>query len=122
MRRVYFFPLLLSILSLLYTAKNRYRIYCCCCVSLSTAMISGSVVVPFQKGPCGEGKAVLGFLLPLVEVVVWMLSFFSLFVLMIKKRKMSKIKFCFVLHFFIDQLNHRIISKHVFTSSTIACL
>jgi hypothetical protein len=30
-------------------------------------MISGSVVVPFQKGPCGEGGRMRGFLLPLLE-------------------------------------------------------
>ena len=31
-------------------------------------MILGSVVVPFQKGPCGEGGRMRGFLLPLLEV------------------------------------------------------
>ena len=30
-------------------------------------MISGSVVVPFQNGPCGEGGRTRGFLLPLLE-------------------------------------------------------
>jgi len=30
-------------------------------------MISGSVEVPFQKGPCGEGGRMRGFLLPLLE-------------------------------------------------------
>ena len=35
--------------------------------------------MPFQKGPCGEGKAVLGFLLPLVEVVVDALVLFIFF-------------------------------------------
>ena len=30
-------------------------------------MISASVVVPFQKGPCGEGGRMRGFLLPLLE-------------------------------------------------------
>ena len=30
-------------------------------------MISVSVVVPFQKGPCGEGGRTRGFLLALVE-------------------------------------------------------
>ena len=33
-------------------------------------MISESVVVPFQKGPCGDGVEVLGFLLDLEEVLV----------------------------------------------------
>jgi len=33
-------------------------------------MISGSVVVPFQKGPCGEGGRMRGFLLPLLEAAV----------------------------------------------------
>jgi len=31
-------------------------------------MISGSVVVPFQKGPCGEGEEMRGFLLLYVRV------------------------------------------------------
>ena len=45
-------------------------------------MISGSVVVPFQKGPCGEGGRMRGFLLPLlleeasVVVLVLLLIFF----------------------------------------------
>ena len=30
-------------------------------------MISGSLLVPFQKGPCGEGGRMRGFLLPLLE-------------------------------------------------------
>jgi len=31
-------------------------------------MISGSVVVPFQKGPCGDGvEEIRSFLLPLLE-------------------------------------------------------
>ena len=30
-------------------------------------MISGSVVLPFQKGPCGEGGRMRGFLFPLLE-------------------------------------------------------
>ena len=33
-------------------------------------MISGSVVVPFQKGPCGDGGRMRGFLLDLEEVLV----------------------------------------------------
>ena len=33
-------------------------------------MISGSLVVPFQKGPCGEGVEMRGFLLPLLEAAV----------------------------------------------------
>ena len=33
-------------------------------------MISGSFVVPFQKGPCGEGGRIRGFLLPLLVVVL----------------------------------------------------
>ena len=44
-------------------------------------MISGSIVVPFQKGPCGEGGRMRGFLLPLlllpgVVVLVLLLIFF----------------------------------------------
>ena len=44
----------------------------------STAMISGSVVVPFQKGPCGEGGRMRGFLLPLLEAAVVVLVLFLL--------------------------------------------
>jgi len=44
----------------------------------STAMISGSVVVPFQKGPCGEGVEMRGFLLPLLEAAVVVLVLFLL--------------------------------------------
>ena len=45
-------------------------------------MISGSVVVPFQKGPCCEGGRMRGFLLPLLEeasvvVLVLLLIFFE---------------------------------------------
>ena len=48
-------------------------------------MISGSVVVPFQKGPCGDGvEEIRSFLLPLLEeaaaVVVLVLLFFLIFV------------------------------------------
>ena len=45
-------------------------------------MISGSVVVPFQKGPCGEGGRMRGFLLPLLEeaaVVVLVLVLLLIF-------------------------------------------
>ena len=45
-------------------------------------MISGSFVVPFQKGPCGEGGRTRGFLLPLLEeasVVVLVLLLIFLF-------------------------------------------
>ena len=55
-------------------------------------MISGSIVVPFQKGPCGEGKAVLGFLLPLVEVVVDALVLFIILFTIIKKKNEDMIK------------------------------
>ena len=41
-------------------------------------MISGSVVVPFQKGPCGEGGRMRGFLLPLLEAAVVVLVLFLL--------------------------------------------
>ena len=40
-------------------------------------MISGSVVVPFQKGPCGEGGRTRGFLLPSVVVVLVLLLIFA---------------------------------------------
>jgi len=48
-------------------------------------MISGSVVVPFQKGPCGDGvEEIRSFLLPLLEeaaaVVVLVLLFFLIYV------------------------------------------
>ena len=51
----------------------------------STVMISGSVVVPFQKGPCGDGvEEIRSFLLPLLEeaaaVVVLVLLFFLIYV------------------------------------------
>jgi len=59
-------------------------------------MISGSVVVPFQKGPCGEGGRVRGFLLPLlVEVsvlVVLLLISFSLYFLDLDKQNLEEEK------------------------------
>ena len=42
-------------------------------------MISGSVVVPFQKGPCGEGGRMRGFLLLLLEAVVVVLVLLLIF-------------------------------------------
>ena len=39
-------------------------------------MISGSVVVPSQKGPCGERVEMRGFLLPLLEAAVVVLVLF----------------------------------------------
>ena len=62
-------------------------------------MISGSVVVPFQKGPCGEGGRMRGFLLPLLEaavvvlVLVLLLILFSFFPLFSQHLKVNKINF-----------------------------
>ena len=67
-------------------------------------MISASVVMPFQKGPCGEGGRTRGFLLPLLEEasVVFLVLFLLIFFCpplssrntKVNKRKIAKYRYC----------------------------